>query len=713
MMKNKINKFKFSTKYIFLGTLLAQLLFINSVENVLAADDSIEKQRLPSASPDDTDDALADLLSTLGKETEIATRTKMNIDFVPGMVTVLHGRDLLAKGIRNVFEALQLVPGVDLNIAGDGQTQLIFRGIGKLFASGKVKVMVNGLPFNSTFTAQTALTTFPIEQIERIEVVRGPGSAIYGEFAYAGVIDVITKSSESEIYTRYGDLDTKTVGGIFAYKDPVNDYSVSLNVSATESGSGDTNSGEDRLFGTPLQPISNAPGPVNDDEERLAVIFKLDFKGLTFAGEKTKREFGNYFGATNALPEPDAGTVRTADYQVFELSAPLKLRTDATAQIKIGWASFLFEADDQLLNPAGFAGGFPNGVLASPHYEEDKYYAGLEFQFQNIGKHAVLLGFDYARIEQGDTSVERNFIANPPPAPPTEIPPTIFTGPANFMTEANSRSIIGVYLQDQYALSDKLNITAGFRYDDYDDVGASTTPRLAAVYRLNNHQTLKFQYAEAFRPPTFIELYSQNNPIVNGNAGLMAETIKNYEFGYVYNDGVTTARLTVFDASLEGLIGEGSTIPVTFQNIGQAKQTGMEIEYDRQIRENIKIDSSLSFVDVHDDVTNVEFADIARLLLNLGVLYQPMHNISVGVQFRHVGERDRGVGDARKSLDGFNTVDVTASMFNALIRKLTFRAGIKNIFDEDIFYPSPTLNTYQNDFPQPGRELWLSLSYKF
>lgn len=670
----------------------------------------------PQEQVDSGMDAFEDLLSVLSKETDIATKTKMNIDFVPGMVTVLHGKDLVSKGVLNVFEALKLVPGIDASVSGDGQQQLIVRGIGKLFGSGKVKVLVNGVPFNSTFTAQVTLTSIPTEQVERIEVVRGPGSAIYGEFAYAGVIDIITKDSSNEVYARYGGLNSRVVGGMYSRKSEEHGYSVSLNVSSSKSNPDDIFSGQDALFGTPLQPISNSPGPVNDNDERNSYMFKFDYKGMSFIAEKLDRGFGNYFGADNRLPEPDAGIVRRGSYEVYEFSMPLKIIETADTSVKLGWAKQEFQATNQMLFPDGFQGQFPDGVLSTPHYEEEKFYAGLELHFEALKGHDVVAGIDLAYINQGDTFIARNFAPNPAPPPLlVELPATqVFTGAGNWLSESNNRAIIGMFVQDQYAVTEKFNLVAGLRFDDYDDVGNSVTPRVATIYRLSDDQTVKFQYAEAFRPPTFIELYSQNNPIVNGNSDLSAETIKSYEVGYVFNDGLTIGRVTVFTAELEDLIDEGVVAPpasVTFQNIGKASQNGVELEFVRQLTHNFKLDSNVSYVDVKDDLTGQEFPNIANVLANVGMVFQPKHDNSINIQYRYTGKRKRDPLDTRSTLSAYHAVDITGTIFHFLVKNLTFRAGVKNMFDEEVLMPAPP-NTYANDYPQPGRELWLSVGYK-
>ena len=122
--------------------------------------------------------------------TRIATKTEMDADLVPGMVTVLKGKDLEDQGFRTVGEALVLVPGIDLNAGMTASTVAVIRG---MTAAVKVKTLLNGVPVNSAMEGLgSAVFYIPIEQVERIEVIRGPGSGLYGEWAYLGVINVMT-----------------------------------------------------------------------------------------------------------------------------------------------------------------------------------------------------------------------------------------------------------------------------------------------------------------------------------------------------------------------------------------------------------------------------------------------------------------------------------------------------------------------------------------
>ena len=119
--------------------------------------------------------AALNLMELFDNVTEIATKTKLNADYVPGMVTVLHGVDLEARGIQTVWEALGLVPGFESSFQSQGTRLLQIRGAGGVVFSGNAKILLNGISINSTFQAiSTTVLNISPELIDRIEIIRGP-----------------------------------------------------------------------------------------------------------------------------------------------------------------------------------------------------------------------------------------------------------------------------------------------------------------------------------------------------------------------------------------------------------------------------------------------------------------------------------------------------------------------------------------------------------
>jgi outer membrane receptor for ferrienterochelin and colicins len=687
-----------------LARLLMVILIFAIPTRCLAEEDTIDEQ-----------EELNQLLKILEKHTEIATKTKLNADFVPGMVTVLYGDDLEARGVATVWEALGLVPGLNLYQENNGVRQVLARGIGETFGSGNISFLLNNITANSTlFGTPYPLLDIPIFQVERIEVIRGPGSAIHGEFANAGVVNVITRKKGNRIIGRYGSFDTYSGGGLFSWSNPDKELRLSINLAGMESDGADVITGQDRLYGMGLGAISQAPGPANQARRSQAGFVTLDYKDFTFLVQYMEEGHGDNFGVQDALAPPADRIVASHKHWMLDARQKLHITRFLQAEFRLGWHYFETDVDNMYLFPAGFPGfpptfpGFPNGMIIGPHYERNRYYGGMDLIWEGWAKHSLLLGWSYSKTKLTDGWQDSNFV-------PSTFNPTSsgeverFIGSENVVKVGNDRRLNSLTLQDEYRINDAFTLTAGLRYDNYNDVGNAFSPRLAGVWRLTDRHILKAQYARAFRPPTFLEMYAINQPILSGNPNIKPALSDTYEIGYIYNRPRTTFRLTPFYTNLKDLIVAQSG---TFANTGGAWLKGVELELEHELIRNLKLDANLSYVDTEDRDTGRQIAGSANWLANLGFNYSPRADMTLNIQYQYVGDRNRGAQDTRDKLDGYQTVNLTGNLFNLGLRGMTLRAGVKNIFAEDVRYPADA-NTYPDDYPQPGRQWWMQLSYEF
>ena len=651
--------------------------------------------------------AALDLLKVFDEATEIATKSKLNADYVPGMVTVLRGKDLQARGIETVWEALALVPGFDIIIVASTK-QVSVRGAGNIFLSGNIKFMLNSVPMNNNLFGQ-ALPVFeiPVAQIQRIEVIRGPGSGLHGEYAYVGVVNVITRKEGNQTYARAGSFDTFSGGLLSSYVSPDNDFHASLNLSGTVSDGPSVQTGPDILSGLGLGGISNAPGPTNEAKEHVAAVLDLGYKDFSFTAQLVHLASGVFYGGANALPQPDQKTAFRGTDFTLEARQKIKWHPDLTANIHAGlWQRRLKTNEDYLLFPPGFP-GFPNGMVAALRILERRAFGGLDLVWEGWEKHNLLLGWSLAWMQIADSALAANFV------PSTGVPipnVVVWGGSENFLRENIDRIRNSITLQDEYDFTHDLTFTLGLRYDHYDDVGDRLTPRIAGVYRPTDHHILKAQYAQAFRPPTFFELFGQNNSILVGNPNIRPVIIDTFEAGYIYKTERIVGRATFFYSILDRLILAPAG---QFQNSGGATQLGMELEWEQEITSSFKLNSNLTWVQTEDRDTGEDVEGSAHILANVGINYRPVQDLMFNVQYRYVGPRHRDPSDSREDLGGYNNVDLTANWYKLLGYKgWTLRGGIRNLFDEDIRYAAPA-NTYPQDYPRPGIHFWGQLSFEF
>lgn len=679
--------------------------------------------------------------------TEIATRTEMDADLVPGMVTILKGEDLTARGVRTVFEALTLVPGINTLVNAMGERRVSVRGIGGGFFSGNLKVLLNDIVLNDTLAAMgPVLYEIPIELIDRIEIIRGPGSVVYGEFAYAGVINVKTRQKGVRMFGRVeGDDDSLYShggGGTMAYENPEHEFSLSLNLSGWESDGPDIETGEDRLYGMGLGYYSMAPGKSNQSAEDKLADATLKYKGFSLTGQYLYSAKGDYFGVINALPPPFEDVKLSDKHVGFEARQNLDFIDSIEFDLKAGLRRYEFHLDNLIALPPILGVPIPtpdglitiditpqDGSIAGPFYEERELYAGAESIWTGLDRNTFLFGLKYSKITMEDVWATANTVeSNYGVLMRAE-------GDDNWMVEDRERDVFSLYVQDLFELTDFLTLTAGFRYDHYDNnddtVGTydNLTPRLSAVYRLTDRHILKAQYSEAVRPPTFTELYSRGNSVVAGNMELDPEQIKSYEFGYIFRKTGTTGRATLFYSMLEdnieypqyaNTIGENAEGIRYFNASDTITAQGFELELSHDIIETLRLTATLSFADT-EDVEGEPLTGSTDWIGTAGLLYRPLKDYSLALKHRYVGEIYRAPDDNREDLDATNTVDISGNVFNLFKKGVTFRVGVRNIFDEDITDPAPVIKDdageiaymYREDYPRAGREWWAQLSYDF
>ena len=274
------------------------------------------------------------------------------------------------------------------------------------------------------------------------------------------------------------------------------------------------------------------------------------------------------------------------------------------------------------------------------------------------------------------------------------------------------RTVNSFTVQDEFRLNQHFTLTAGVRHDRYDDIGNSTTPRLAAVWQMAPRHTLKAQYAEAFRAPTFYELYNGGQP-----ANIRPETVATTELGYLYKGEGSSGGITLFHSDLKNLIVFIDSAAYTgYSNSSGAMSQGMELEGEHWVTRDLKFSGNLTWLNTSDASTNQPIPGAGHWLANAGLEYRASQDLAFGIRLREVGERSRETGDARATLGGYRVTDISARLFNvASTRGLTLRAGVRNVFDQDVRYPAMSMQQgiYPDDYPRGTRQWWTLLSYSF
>lgn len=677
----------------------------------------------PAVAAESVDEAeLNQLMAVLDKHTAIATETRMNADYIPGMVTVLHGDELEARGIRNLAKAMTLVPGFDVAINNSGAQGLLSRGLGSGYAPATAMIMVNGSPMVSTFAGQSSgVAAIPIEQVDRIEVIRGPGSAINGEFAYSGVINIITRKCNNRVYGSVGRFESYDGGVATAWTSDDREDFLSLNVAGATSNGADHYIGPDS-FGN--------YGTTNEARESLSAFASASYDDFTLLAHIIKGGQGDFFGVMPSATMEESGHGLSQHQQVKTVEARFarEVNDDFSLHLKAGWQEQEMEQDPTYMVPEGFdpslsqlpflnAGNpYPEGILVGILARENKYFTAIDSTWSGWTGHKVLTGLSYSRSKMQDLWHEWN-IDLTPPYPPTPL--QRYSGAANLMVpEDPQRKVTSLSLQDEWTISDTIHLTFGLRYDHYSDVGDDLTPRLAGVWTPRPQHIFKAQYARAFRPPTFMELYG-NESFVKGNPNITPETVDTVEIGYIFRNERRTAKATLFYSdNHDTIVSQINPVSGTmsYQNTAGAIQRGGEIEIREVLNRLLTLDANLSYVDTELVDNKATVPGTRNWLANAALIYSPVAWTTMALQYRYVGEQERKEIDSRPPAADYQVVDFTLSLFP--LPGLTLRAGVKNLLDEDVLCASTPQSGigytqgYPNDLPTQDQSWWLQCSYE-
>jgi outer membrane receptor for ferrienterochelin and colicins len=677
--------------------LLAMLVVLISTATVRAAPQS---GKVDLAQAEEQDLALA-----YGDKSfvTIATGDKQPIARAPSVATVITSEDIAAIGAADIDEVLETVPGIHVSRSPIGYNPIYtIRGIDTQY-NPEVLMLVNGIPITGAYVGNRSQIWggMPVENIARIEVIRGPGSALYGADAYAGVINFITKTNSdingTELGLRAGSF--KYIDGWVQHGGTWGSFDVAayLRVGHTDGQhqtiTQDAQSSIDALIGTSA---SLAPGPVNLGEDAIDSRIDLSKDKWRFrAGYLQRSNGGTGAGVASALDPvgTNYGVRANADltYQDTNFAPDL----DVTAQ-----ASYFYITEQSnltLFPPGAFFGTglFPDGVIGNPDKWERHLRANLAAVYSGLQSHKLRVGAGTQNDNLYQTQESRNY---------TLVPTLIGYVPAPLpggVTEMNStdifmtphdRTVNYVYAQDEWAFTRDWYLTAGIRHDQYSDFGGTTNPRLALVWDTAYNLTSKLLYGQAFRPPSFAELYNINNPVAQGNPNLRPETNQSVELAFAWQATSTLqANLNLFRYQMNDIlrfVPDPNTGISTAQNAGSQHGQGFETELVWDASQSLRVSGNFAQQQSIDDATNQDAGMAPRHHLYARVDWRFVPRWTLDTQLNYIGDRKREPGDTRPPIANYQTVDLILRTIN---QKgdwgITFK--VFNLFGADAREPSP------------------------
>jgi outer membrane receptor for ferrienterochelin and colicins len=650
----------------------------------------------------------------------IATGSKQPIARAPSVASVITAEDIAAIGATDLDEILETVPGLHVarSIVGYNPIYTI-RGISTQY-NPEVLMLVNGIPITGVTVGDRSQIWggMPVENISRIEVIRGPGSALYGADAFAGVINIITKTAAdtngTQLGARAGSFNSRDAW--MQYGGAVGKYDVAAYLRAGHTDGQHQIIAADVLSGTPF---SLAPGPVSVRHD--AIDGRVDLSRAKWrlrAGFQQRDHGGSGAGVASALdPNGNSFGQRISSdltYQDRNFAPDL----DVTAQ-----TSYLYitEQSDLTLFPPGTnfgLGAFPNGVIGNPYKWERHLRFNVSATYSGLQSHKLRFGTGTQNDDLYRTQESRNYnlvyVSGHGYLPsPLSGGLTQMTATDIFLTP-HARRVNYVYAQDEWNFTRDWYLTAGVRHDQYSDFGGTTNPRLALVWDTAYNLTSKLLYGQAFRPPSFAELYNINNPVAQGNPNLKPETNQSVELAFDWKATSTLqANLNLFRYQMKDILRfvQNPNTSYTAQNAGKQHGQGMEVELVWDAADNLRLSGNYAMQHSIDETTNQDPGNAPRNHVYARADWGFMPRWKLDSQFNWIADRKREPGDTRPPIADYHTVDLTLHNKN-LQGDWDFAFKVYNLFGANAFEPSPSPGLIRYDLPVAPRAAFFQLSHQ-
>lgn len=672
-----------------------------------------------------------DLTRIYGDKTSIsiATGHQQPLRRAPAVATVITAEDIAAMGVVDLDEVLETVPGMHVSRSANVYGSLyVMRGIVSQFTP-QTLVLQNGIPVTTLLVGNKGnlWAGYPVEHIARIEIIRGPGSAIYGADAYSGVINIITKTAAdipgTQTGLRYGSFGTDSAWVQHGGKMGAVDVAAYVRFGHTDGSkqiiTADAQTRNDTIFHTHA---SLAPGPVNTGYDAVDGNLDLSYdKWRWRAGYKLRDNIESAAGVASALDPVGRGKSE-------------RITTDLTwndPQFAPGWgisatASYLqytqlFPVPLQLLGPGVTfpTGTFPNGMIGSPETWERQYRFSTALTYSGLTGHNLRLGLGHDDLNMYKTAEHRNFTyaANGTPIPlPGGAPVVDFSDTAPFITP-HRRKENYIYVQDEWNFAKDWTLTAGVRHDRYSDFGNTTNPRAALVWDVLQDLTVKLLYGRAFRSPSFTEKYSITNPVAVGNPDLRPESIRTLETVFAWQARKDIqVNLNFFSYTMNDVIRSvPNTLPrlgTTFDNTGDQTGHGAELETTWDVNRNLRLSGNYAWQQATDQATHQDVGYAPHNHLYGRADWSCTANWLLSGQVNYVANRKRPFGDKRPDIPDYTTLDLTLRTDRGN-KRWSFSASVRNLLNADVREPSlaPGL-AIPNDLPMSPRSLYLQVTYQ-
>jgi iron complex outermembrane receptor protein len=608
-----------------------------------------------------------------------ASKIEQKVTQAPASITVITGDEVKKFGYQTLGDVLQSVPG--FNISYDRDYDFVdARGVNLGDYNSRILLLVDGHRVNNNLTDGALVDTsflLDLDLVDRVEVIRGPSAVLYGNNAFFGVINVITRTGAQlngfEVSSGYGSFDS--------YKERVSYGRLFTNgVELLVSGTYYNSAGNSELY-YPIfdQRISSNPSAVNngeaknmDGDESGSFFGSVGYHDFSLEGAFNHREKANptaYF--YTAFNDSRMETTDEQGYGALKYAHSFEHDWDVTARLYY----------DTYYHQIGYP--YPGNYLSMEHDTGEWWGSEVQVNRRLWDRHTFTLGGEYRDdFKQESVTTGQN-------------------------AQNRTRQSHGVYFQSDLELLKSLHFDGGVRYDQYGDFDPSYDPRLALIYDPVEGSTFKAIYGKAFRAPNFNELLA-------ALPNLHPEHITSYELDYDQQLGPhLRSSVSAFYNQMDDLIVFNSG---SYENFN-ANTRGVELALEASWTNAIRCRASYSYESTKDSSVGWQMPDSPNHLIKLNVSVPVIRDkLFAGLEFQYTSSRDSLDNSGPITVQGVQAggfAVVNFTLFSQkLLKHLDASASLCNLLDRHYVDPA-SLQHYQDVIPQDGRSFRLNLTYHF
>ena len=620
-----------------------------------------------------------------------ASKYEQPLSEAPSLVTLITADEISRFGYRTLAEILESVRGFyttdDRNYEYAG-----VRGFGRPGDyNTRILLMLNGQRLNDNVYDAAAIGyefSVDVNTIERVEIVRGPGSSLYGTSAFFAVVNIITKTGR-QLKGLRADLELGSFGSArpsISYGDSFqNGVELYLNGSFLDSD------GDDLYFSEFDDPSTNNGFAVNTNYEQASnYIATVRWHDVSFQGAFQSREKGVPTGSYETqFNDPRNRTIDSAYY--LRLGFEHTFDNSVTLDSQVDYGSYEF--DGRYVYDWADPGDPPDLVVNYDYGLATWWGAGVQLAAHAGKRNHVVGGADYrGSIDQ----LQQNYDLDV------------------YLDDSRSNNNWGLFIQDELKIHPRVTANLGARHDHYDTFGGTTNPRLALIYGFVDRASLKFLYGTAFRAPNAYELYYHDGFSLQKPAlDLEPERIETYELGLEKQFGdELRATVSAYQNQIEDLIEQVEDPAdglLVFRNVDYVESRGVELEVEGRLLSRLNGRISLAVQNTEDKSTGERLSNSPKHLAKLNLM-SPLggDRAFVALSMRYTG--DRLTLDA-ESIPSHVVTNLTLGS-KQMYTGLSVSATLYNVFDKE--YGHVISNEFeQSIMMQDERSFRLRLGYEF